>query len=153
MHEVKSSSRDPPNAKIPTTVIHLFVSDLPGLLLLVVLAVHSAADHQTTWKKLGKWGIQEKEFQWTLSLFSLVVCGLGRVEYSQICKIRLLAAFYHFGASWKAAIARCLTLEQSQIEHWSWWQNWPISCALQLCCWVEELKTSILGSRPAITKM
>ena len=33
--------------KIPTTVIHLYISDLPSLFLLVVLAVHSAVDHQT----------------------------------------------------------------------------------------------------------
>ena len=33
--------------KFSTEVIHPDVSDLPGLLLLVVLAVHSAADHQT----------------------------------------------------------------------------------------------------------
>ena len=32
--------------KIPTEVIHPHVSVLPGLLILVVLAVHSAADHQ-----------------------------------------------------------------------------------------------------------
>ena len=34
--------------KIPTEVIHPNLSDLPGLLLLVVLAVHSDVDHQTT---------------------------------------------------------------------------------------------------------
>ena len=51
----------------------------------------------------------------------------------------------HFGASWKAVIARSLTFEPRQIEGWAWWQNWPISCALQLCCWVEDLKTNISG--------
>ena len=34
--------------KISTDVMHPDVSDLPGLLLLVVLAVHSDVDHQTT---------------------------------------------------------------------------------------------------------
>ena len=34
--------------KISTNVIYPNVSDLPGSLLLVVLAVHSAVDHQTT---------------------------------------------------------------------------------------------------------
>ena len=34
--------------QIPTEVINPNVSDLPGLLLLVALAVHSAVDHQTT---------------------------------------------------------------------------------------------------------
>ena len=37
--------------KISTEVIHPHVSKLPGLLLLVVLAVHSAVDHQTKWAK------------------------------------------------------------------------------------------------------
>ena len=32
--------------EIPTEVIHPYVSDLPGLLLLVVRADHSALDHQ-----------------------------------------------------------------------------------------------------------
>ena len=34
--------------EIPTKVIHPNVSDLPGLLLLVALAIHSAVDHQLT---------------------------------------------------------------------------------------------------------
>ena len=34
--------------KKTTNVIYLYVSDLPGLLLPVVLAVHSAVDHQIT---------------------------------------------------------------------------------------------------------
>ena len=59
----------------------------------------------------------------------------------------------HFGASWKAVIARSLTFEPRQIEGWSWWQNWPISCALQLCCWVEDINSNSLGSRPASMKM
>ena len=39
-------------------------------------------------QKVGKWGIQEKEFHWTSLWPSLVVCRLGRVEKSQICQIR-----------------------------------------------------------------
>ena len=58
-----------------------------------------------------------------------------------------LAAFYYFGVSWKAVIVWSLTFEQRQIDHQSWWQNWPILYAFQLCCWVEDLKTCILGSR------
>ena len=34
--------------EIPTKVIHHNVSDLPGLLLLVALAIHSAVSHQLT---------------------------------------------------------------------------------------------------------
>ena len=34
--------------EIPTKVIHHNVSDLPGLLLLVALAIHSAVPHQLT---------------------------------------------------------------------------------------------------------
>ena len=63
------------------------------------------------------------------------------------------AAFYHFGASWKAVIALSLTFDQIQIEGQPWWQNGPILCALQLCCWFEDLKTNILGSRPVFMKM
>ena len=104
-------------------------------------------------QKVGKWGIQEKTFQWTSKCSSLVVCGLSRVEKSKICKICLLAAFYHFGASRRAVIAWSLTFEPRLIEHWSWWQNCPISCALQLFFWGQHLKTNILDSRPAIMKM
>ena len=53
----------------------------------------------------------------------------------------------------KAVIARSLTFDQIQIEGQPWWQNGPILCALQLCCWVEDLKTNILGSRPVFMKM
>ena len=60
---------------------------------------------------------------------------------------------YHFGASWKAVMTQSLTFEQRQIEGRSWWQNWPFLCALQLCCWAEDLKTHSLGSTPAIMKM
>ena len=55
------------------------------------------------------------------------------------------AAFYHFGASWKAVIARSLTFEQRQVEGWSWWKSWPFLCALQFCFWDEDLKTNISG--------
>ena len=43
--------------------MHPDVSDLPGLPLLVVLAVHSAVTTKPHEQKLGKWGIQEKDFQ------------------------------------------------------------------------------------------
>ena len=78
-------------------------------------------------------------------------------SFSWISHLRNLCSFGlvvdHFGASWKAVIARSLTFEPRQIEGWSWWQNWPISCAFQLCCWVGDLKTNSLGSRPASMKM
>ena len=78
-------------------------------------------------------------------------------SFSMISHLRNFCSFGlvvdHFGASWKAVIARSLTFEQRQIEGWSWWQNWPISCAFQLCCWVGDLKTNSLGSRPASMKM
>ena len=73
---------------IPTEIIHPNVKNLPGLLLPVVLAIHSAVNHQTTWANCGKWGILEKDFQWASKCSSLVVCGLGRVEKNWICKIR-----------------------------------------------------------------
>ena len=64
-----------------------------------------------------------------------------------------IAASYHFGASFAATNARSLYCEQREIEGRSGWQNWPLLCALQLCCWIEDLKTNSLGSRPAIMKM
>jgi hypothetical protein len=41
---------------ITTKVIHPIVSHLPGLLLLVVVAVHIAVDHQLTCTKCGQTG-------------------------------------------------------------------------------------------------
>ena len=105
-------------------VIYPNVSDLPGLLLLVIFAVQSAVDHQTTWAKSR-----------------------------QVLQNSPWAANYHFGASWKAVIARSLTFEQRQIECQSWWQNWPILCALQLCFCEKHLNKNSLGSRRAITKI
>ena len=46
-------------------VMHPDVSDLPGLPLLVVLAVPSAVDHQTIWAKIRQVGYPRKDFQWT----------------------------------------------------------------------------------------
>ena len=45
----------------------------------------------------------------------------------------LLAAPCHFLASCKTVIARILVFRQRQVQHQSWWQNWPILCALPLC--------------------
>ena len=142
-----------PIKKITTEMIHPNVSDLPGLLLLVVLAVHSAVDHQTTWSKVRQVGYPWKGLSKNILVLQsscLWVRWGGKEPNLQNLP---LAAFYHFGASWKAVIARSLTFEQRQIEGWSWWQNWPISCAFQLCCWVGDLKTNSLGSRPASMKM
>ena len=134
-------------------MIHSNVRYLPGLLLLVVLAVHSAVDHQTTWSKVRQVGYQWKGLSNNILVLQsscLWVRWGGKEPNLQNLP---LAAFYHFGSSWKAVIARSLTFEPRQIEGWAWWQNWPISCALQLCCWVEDLKTNILGSRPVFMKM
>ena len=46
--------------KMSTDVIYPNVSVLPGLLLEVVLAVHSAVDHQTTRAKFRQVGYQIK---------------------------------------------------------------------------------------------
>ena len=126
-------------------MIHSNVRYLPGLLLLVVLAVHSAVDHQTTWSKVRQVGYPWKGLSKNILVLQsscLWVRWGGKEPNLQNLP---LAAFYHFGASWKAVVARSVTLEQRQIEGWSWWQNWPILCALQLCCWVEDLKTNISG--------
>ena len=42
--------------------LHPNASDLPGLLLLVVLAVHSVVDHETTWPKSRQVGYPRKGF-------------------------------------------------------------------------------------------
>ena len=139
--------------KISTDVIHSNVRYLPGLLLLVVLAVHSAVDHQTTWSNVRQVGYPWKGLSKNILVLQykcLWVMWSGKEPNLQNLP---LAAFYHFGARWKAVVARSVTLEQRQIEGWSWWQNWPILCALQLCCWVEDLISNSLGSRPAFMKM
>ena len=46
--------------KISAEVIHPHVSKLPGLVLLVVLAVHSAADHQNHLSKNYASGVSTK---------------------------------------------------------------------------------------------
>ena len=46
---------------ITTKVIHPIVSHLPGLLLLVVVAVHIAVDHQLTCTKCGQTGWKYKK--------------------------------------------------------------------------------------------
>ena len=46
----------------PTEVIHPNASNLPGLLLLVVLAVHSVVDHQTTRAESRQVGYPRKGF-------------------------------------------------------------------------------------------
>ena len=104
-------------------------------------------------QKVGKLGIQEKDFRWTSKRSRTVVCGRGRVEKSQICKIHPLAAFCHFGASWKVIFARFVTFERREIEVSSFWQKWSTLCALQHCFWWEDLKTNILGSKAAFMKI
>ena len=139
--------------KISTNVIYPNVSDLPGPLLVVILAVHSAVDHQTTWSNVRQVGYPWKGLSKNILVLQykcLWVMWSGKEPNLQNLP---LAAFYHFGARWKAVVARSVTLEQRQIEGWSWWQNWPILCALQLCCWVEDLNSNSLGSRPASMKM
>ena len=131
--------------KISTDVIHSNVRYLPGL--------HSAVDHQTTWSKIRQVGYPWKGLSKNILVLQsscLWVRWGGKEPNLQNLP---LAAFYHFGASWKAVVARSVTLEQRQIEGWSWWQNWPILCTLQLCCWIEDLNSNSLCSRPASMKM
>ena len=130
-----------------------YVRYLPGLLLLVVLAVHSAVDHKTTWAKIRQVGYPWKGLSKNILVLQsscLWVRWGGKEPNLQNLP---LAAFYHFGASWKAVIARSLTFEQRQIECQSWWQNWPILCALHFCFCEKHLNKNSLGSRRAITKI
>ena len=63
--------------KVPTEVIYHDVSDLPGLLLHVVLAEHIALKPHE--QKVGKWGIIEKDFQWASNKSAPVVCELSKI--------------------------------------------------------------------------
>ena len=121
-----------------------------SLLFLSSTVPSTTLPHQ---QKVGKLGIQEKDFRWTSKRSRTVVCGRGRVEKSQICKIHPLAAFCHFGASWKVIFARFVTFERREIEVSSFWQKWSTLCALQHCFWWEDLKTNILGSKAAFMKI
>merc|ERR1712016_380223 len=103
------------------------VSVLPGLLLQVVLAVHGVVDHQTTLAKIRQVGYQIKGLSMNFIVFQFSCLWAEKEPNFQNPP---LATFYHFGASWKAVITRSLTFEQRQIEGQSWWQNWPIVCAL-----------------------
>ena len=135
-----------------SNVIYPNVSDLPGLLLLVFFAVQSAVDHQTTWTKSRQVGCPRKGLLMNIKVLQSI-CLWVKWDWKDPNLQNLpLAAFYHFGASWKAVIAQSLTFEQRQIECQSLWQNWPILCALLLCFCGKHLNTNSLGSRPAITK-
>ena len=116
--------------KTSTDVIYPNVSVLPGLLLKDVLAMHGVVDHQTTLAEIRQVGYQIKEISMNFIVlqFSCLWVRWGRKEPN--LQNPPLATFYHFGASWKAVITRPLTFEQRQIEGQSWWQNWPILCAL-----------------------
>ena len=134
-------------------VTHPDVSDLPGLPLLVVLAIPSAVDHQTTWAKIRQVGYPRKGLSMNIIVLQLICLWVGYGWKEPNLQYLPFAAFYHFGASWKAVIARSLTFEQRQIEGWSWWQNWPILCALQFSCWARGWKTNSMSPGPAISKM
>ena len=139
--------------KYPTEVIPPYVKDPPGLLLLVVLAVHRAVDYLTTSAKSRQVGYPRKGLPMNIIVLHSS-CPWVRLGWKEPnLQNPPLAAFYHFGASRKAVIARSLTFEPRQIEGRTWWQNWPILFALQLCCWVEDWKTNSLGSRLAIMEM
>ena len=69
-------------------MIHHSVSDLPGLLLLVVLAIHSAVDHQTKWAKSRQVGYPRN--------------GLLMNTKDLQSSCLWVRHFDHFGASWKA---------------------------------------------------
>ena len=114
--------------KMLTDVIYPNVSVLPGLLLEVVLAVHGVVDHQTTWAKIRQVGYQIKGL--SMNIIVLQSSCLWVREGWKKPNLQKSTVGYHFGASWKAVMTQSLTFEQRQIEGRSWWQNWPIVCAL-----------------------
>ena len=114
--------------KMSTDVIYPNVSVLPGLLLEVVLAVHGVVDHQTTWAKIRQVGYQIKGL--SMNIIVLQSSCLWVRKGWKKPNLQKSTVGYHFGASWKAVMTQSLTFEQRQIEGRSWWQNWPIVCAL-----------------------
>ena len=53
------------------------------LCILVVLAIHSAVNHQTTWEKCRQVGYPRNEHQSAPVLFSVVKVGLKRAEFAK----------------------------------------------------------------------
>ena len=95
--------------KILTNVIYPNVSDLPGPLLLVVLAVHSAVDHQTTWSKVRQVGYPWKGLSKNILVLQSSCLWIRWGGNEPNLQNLPLAAFYHFGASWKAVVAQSWT--------------------------------------------
>ena len=93
-------------------MIHPNVSDLPGLLVHVVLAVHNDVDHQPICVKSRQVGYPIKRFSLSIKELQLSVGKIGLKNLQN----PLLAAYYHFGASLKAFIARSVSFERRQIK-------------------------------------
>ena len=85
--------------KFPTEVIYPNVSDLPGLLLLVVLAVHSAVDHQTKWAKSRQVGYPRKGFLLNTKDLQSSCLWVRHCWKEPNLQNPPLATFDHFGAS------------------------------------------------------
>ena len=64
-----------------------YVRYLPGLLLLVVLAVHSAVDHETTWAKIRQVGYPWKGLSKNILVLQSSCLWVRWGGKSQICKI------------------------------------------------------------------
>ena len=93
-------------------VMHPDVSDLPGLPLLVVLAVPSAVDHQITWAKIRQVGYLRKRLLMNIIVLQSICLWVGYGWKEPNLQNPPFAAFYHFGASWKDVIARSLTFDR-----------------------------------------
>ena len=100
----------------------------PWFLLEVVIAMHGVVDHQTTWAKIRQVGYQVKGL--SMNIIVLQSSCLWVRKGWKKPNLQKSTVGYHFGASWKAVMTQSLTFEQRQIEGRSWWQNWPILCAL-----------------------
>ena len=69
-------------------MIHPNVSDLPGHLLRIVFAVHDVVNVNTHVLNVVRLVESINNFHVNHNYHTLVFCGLGWVEKSQICKIR-----------------------------------------------------------------
>ena len=92
--------------KVPTEVINHDVSDLPGLLLHVVLAEHIALNHQTTRAKSRQVGYHRKGLSMSITVFhaSCSWVGLGSLGRGGTLTQATNAVFalFYYNANWSA---------------------------------------------------
>ena len=133
-------------------VIHPYVNSLPGLLLLVDLAVQSDVDHQTTWPKSRQVGYPRNGLLMNTKDLQRSCLWVRHCWKEPNLPNPPLATFDHFGASQKALSAGSLTFEQRQIKGQPWWQNWPIFMLSNVAVGLKTYKRIVWGPHQQIWK-